>query len=231
MFEGHHAGAGAMTVSGAINKTFFLLVLAFFAASFTWRMTYTNPGAAQGFMILGIIGGLITALITVFSKTSARFTSPLYAVFEGLLLGALSAMYNMAYGGIVVQALLLTFMTAGSMLFLYKTGIIKVTDKFRAGIVAATMGICFAYLISFVLSIFGLVPAISSSGPFGIGFSVVVVIIAALNLTLDFDMIVKGADAKAPEYFEWYCAFALLVTLVWLYIEILHLLAKLQRRD
>jgi uncharacterized YccA/Bax inhibitor family protein len=114
---------------------------------------------------------------------------------------------------------------------LYKTGIIKVTDKFRAGIVAATMGICFAYLISFVLSIFGLVPAISSSGPFGIGFSVVVVIIAALNLTLDFDMIVKGADAKAPEYFEWYCAFALLVTLVWLYIEILHLLAKLQRRD
>lgn len=233
IFERYQMGSSAntMTVSGAINKTFLLLVLAFFAASFTWRMTHTNPGMAQSLMMLGIIGGFITALITVFSVGSARFTAPIYAVFEGLFLGSISAIYNMVYSGIVVQALLLTFITAGGMLFLYRTGIVKVTERFRAGIMAATMGLVFAYLFSFILSLFGLVPPIFSAGPIGIVFSLVVVAIAAFNLVLDFDVIVTGSKAGAPEYFEWYAAFGLLVTLVWLYIEILHLLAKLQRRD
>jgi uncharacterized YccA/Bax inhibitor family protein len=231
MFQGsHESTAGKMTVAGAINKTLFLLILAFVAASFTWRMTYSNPSAAQGLMILGAIGGFITALITIFSKTSARFTAPIYAVFEGLLLGAISAMYNMAYGGIVLQALFLTFITAGGMLFLYQSGIVKVTEKFRAGLISAMMALLFTYLISFVLSMFGWVPSIYESGPIGIIFSLVVVIIAALNLVLDFDLIAKGAKAGAPEYMEWYSAFALMVTLVWLYLEILRLLAKLQRR-
>lgn len=230
-YQATSAASDAMTVSGTINKTFFLLLIAFFAASFTWRMGHSNPGMAQSLMIVGAIGGLILAIITCFSVSSARFTAPLYAGFEGLFLGAISAIYNMAYGGIVTQALLLTFVTAGGMLFLYKTGIIKVTEKFKAGIIAATMGIFFAYLFSFLLSLAGLVPPVQSAGPIGIVFSLVVVGIAALNLTLDFDVIVKGSQAGAPKHFEWYAAFGLMVTLVWLYIEILNLLAKLNRRD
>lgn len=238
IFERFQATAGGrtMTVNGATNKTFFLLLLAFVAASFTWRMTHANPGIAMSLMMLGMIGGFITALVTVFSVGSARFTAPLYAVFEGLFLGAISAVYNQfdvnpAYGGIVTQALLLTFITAGGMLFLYRTGMIKATERFRAGLISAMIGLIFTYLFSFILSLFGLVPPIFSSGPIGIGFSLIVVAIAALNLILDFDVIVKGEQAGAPEHFEWYAAFGLLVTLVWLYIEILHLLAKLQRRD
>ncbi|MGM0599504.1 MAG: Bax inhibitor-1/YccA family protein [Candidatus Rifleibacteriota bacterium] len=226
------AGTGqtnAMTINGATNKSFFLLLLLFVSASFTWRMAYANPASVQGLMLLGIIGGLITAIITIFSPSSARFTAPVYAGFEGLAIGGISAIYNQAYGGIVLQAILLTFFTAGAMLFLYRSGIIRVTEKFRTGIIAATMGIAFTYLISFVLSMFGLVPPIFSSGPMGIIFSLVVVVIAALNLILDFDVIVKGAQAGAPAYFEWYAAFGLLVTLVWLYLEILRLLSYLNR--
>lgn len=234
MFERFQAGAAnsrTMTVNGTTNKTFFLLLLAFFAASFTWRMTSENPGLAQSLMMVGAIGGFIIALITIFSVGSARFTAPIYALFEGLFLGAISAYFNMAYPGIAVQALLLTFITAGGMLFLYRTGIVKVTEKFRAGLIAATMGLVFAYLFSFILSLFGLMPPIFASGIIGIVFSLVVVTIAALNLVLDFDVIVKGEQAGAPEQFEWYAAFGLMVTLVWLYVEILILLAKLQRRD
>ncbi len=233
IFEGYQGASNArtMTVEGATNKTFFLLLLAFAAASFTWRTTYENPGMAQSLMVLGIFGGLITALITCFSIGSARFTAPLYAVFEGLFLGAISAVYNAAYGGIVIQALLLTFITAGGMLFLYRTGIVKASDKLRAGLLSAMIGLIFAYLFSFILSLFGLVPPIWGSGVIGIAFSLVVVTIATLNLVFDFDVIVKGAKAGAPEHFEWYAAFGLMVTLVWLYVEILNLLAKLQRRD
>ncbi|GAB4282655.1 MAG: Bax inhibitor-1/YccA family protein [Candidatus Rifleibacteriota bacterium] len=233
IFERYQATAGgnAMTVSGAINKTFFLLVMAFFAASFTWRSTFSNPGMAQSLMMLGIIGGFITALITCFSVTSARFTAPIYAVFEGLFLGSVSAvisLYHPLGTTLVTQALLITFLIAGCMLFLYRTGIVKVTEKFRAGIIAATFGLVFAYLFSFILSMFGLITPISSTGVIGIVFSLVVVVIASLNLVLDFDVIVKGAQSGAPEYFEWYAAFGLLVTLVWLYIEVLNLLIKLQ---
>lgn len=221
----------AMTVQGTINKIGFLMILLLAAASFTWKMTHEAPMMAQSLMILGGLGGFITALITIFSPSSARFTAPIYAVFEGLLLGAISALYNMASSGLVMQAMLLTFMTLGGMLFLYTSGIVKPTEKFRAGIMAATMGVFFAYLFSFVLSLLGFASPILSAGPMGIVISLVVVAIAAFNLILDFDMIQKGAANNAPETFEWYAAFGLMVTLIWLYLEILRLLSRLQSRD
>lgn len=230
-------GTRTMTIQGATNKALFLLLLAFVAASFTWRMTHENPGTALNLMMLGGMGGFITAMITTFFVSAARFTAPIYAVFEGLLLGAISAVYsqhygtNSAYGGIVIQALLLTFMTAGGMLFLYRTGIIKVTERFKAGLISAMIGLLFSYFFSFILGIFGLVSPIFSAGPIGIVISLALVVLAALNLVLDFDVIVKGEQLGASEHFEWYAAFGLLVTLIWLYVEFLNLLIKLQRRD
>ncbi|HAE39699.1 MAG TPA: hypothetical protein DCG57_13860 [Candidatus Riflebacteria bacterium] len=231
-FEQAQTGGGAvMTVAGAINKVAILLVLVFSAASFTWKMTMENPAAAQGAMIGGLIGGLIMAFITIFSPTKARFTAPLYAIFEGMLLGAISAIYHMMSDGIVLNAILLTFMTCGTMLFLYKTGIVKATEKFKAGVMAATSGVFFAYLFSMILSMFGLASPLHAGGLMGIGISLVIVGVAAFNLILDFDLIFKGAENSAPEHFEWYAAFGLMVTLIWLYLEILRLLSLLQRRD
>lgn len=221
----------AMTVQGTINKIAFLLLLLVVSASFTWRMTYEAPGGAQSLMLLGLIGGFITAMITIFSPAKARYTAPVYALFEGLLLGAISALYNIAYQGIVLQAMLLTFATLGGMLFLYKTGIVKPTESFKAGLMTAMTGLFFGLLFSFVLSMFGLTSPIYAGGPVGIVISLVIVVIAALNLILDFDMIVKGEANNAPEHFEWYAAFGIMVTLIWLYLEILRLLASLQRRD
>lgn len=241
-FEKAQSGTGAvMTVQGAINKIAILLVLVFASGSFTWKMTMENPAVATGLMIGGIIGGLIMAIITIMSPAKARFTAPLYAVFEGLMLGSLSAMVKMAAGAgseesimaqsIVLMALLLTFSTLGGMLFLYKTGIVKATEKFKAGVMSATAGVFFAYLFSMILSMFGLASPFHSSGIMGIVLSLVIVGIAALNLILDFDLIFKGAENEAPEHFEWYAAFGLMVTLIWLYVEILRLLLILQRRD
>jgi len=240
-FEQAHTGAGAvMTVQGAINKIAILLVLAFASASFTWKMTMENPMAAQGLIIAGLVGGLIMAIITIMSPSKARFTAPIYAVFEGIVLGSISAMVKYAAGGaengpfaesIVLMAVLLTFMTLGGMLFLYKTGIVKPTEKFKAGVMSATSGVFFAYLFSMILGWLGFASPLHSGGAIGIILSLVIVGIAAFNLILDFDLIFKGAENRAPEHFEWYAAFALLVTLVWLYIEILRLLLILQRRD
>ena len=239
-FEQAHTGAGAvMTVQGAINKIAILLVLAFASASFTWKITMENPLSAQGLVFAGAIGGLIMAIITIMSPSSARFTAPIYAVFEGLLLGSLSALVKYAAGaengpfaeGIIVMAVLLTFMTLAGMLFLYKTGMVKATEKFRAGVMSATAGVFFAYLFSMILGWFGLTSPLHTGGAIGIILSLVIVGIAAFNLILDFDLIFKGAENRAPEHFEWYAAFGLLVTLIWLYIEILRLLLILQRRD
>jgi len=191
-------------------------------------------------MMAGLIGGFIMAIITVMAPSKARFTAPIYAVFEGLLLGSLSAMVKLAAGtgpdgllaeSIVMMAILLTITTLAGMLFLYKTGIVKVTEKFKAGIISATFGVFFAYLFSMILGWMGLVTPLHSTGLIGIILSLVVVAIAAFNLILDFDLIAKGAENSAPEHFEWYAAFGLMVTLIWLYIEILRLLLILQRRD
>lgn len=214
-----------MTANGAANKTGILFLILLIGASISWY----NPSSL--FMWGGLIGGFILAMVTIFKKEWSPVTAPIYAGLEGLFLGAVSVMYANVYNGIVFNAVLLTIGIFAAMLFIYRTGIIKVTKRFRMGIIAATGGIFLVYLASFILGFFGVnISLITGTGVWGIGFSLLIVVIAALNLVLDFDMIDKGADYGAPKYFEWYCAFGLMVTLVWLYIEILRLLGKLQER-
>jgi uncharacterized YccA/Bax inhibitor family protein len=228
-FRGERAlhGTESMTISGTVNKTALSLVILFFTATLAW-----NQGpAATGLILVGVLGGLIAALVTVFKKTWAPVTAPIYAAFEGLALGGISAIFESNYPGIVSQAVFLTFGTLAGLLIAYRSGWIKATENFKLGVVAATGGIFFVYLISFVLGFFGVnIPLIHGSGPVGILFSLFVVVIAALNLVLDFDFIEQGAEQGAPKYMEWYAAFGLMVTLIWLYLEILRLLSKLQER-
>jgi uncharacterized YccA/Bax inhibitor family protein len=225
-------GEGVMTIGGAVNKTAIALVLLVLAAAYTWNLGAANPASVGGLVMVGALGGLVVAMVTVFKQTWAPFTTPLYAVLEGIVLGAVSVLTEAQYPGIVVQAVFLTFGTLGALLLAYRTGLIRVTDRFRAGVFAATGGIMLFYLIGFAMSFFGAsIPLVNSSSTFGIVFSLVVVGVAALNLVLDFDFIEAGARAGAPKYMEWYAAFGLMVTLVWLYLEMLRLLAKLQRRN
>lgn len=222
----------AMTIEGAVQKTGILLLLAAAPALYVWYLfTTMGFGIIMPMILLGAIGGFIVAIITFFKKEWAPITAPVYAVLEGLFLGAISSVFEYVYPGIVIQAVLLTFGVTACLLLAYATRAIKATQNFRLGVVAATGGIMVVYLISIVMSLFGArVPFIHDSGPIGIGFSLFVVTIAALNLVLDFDFIEQGARAGAPKYLEWYAAFGLLVTLIWLYIEILRLLAKLNSR-
>jgi uncharacterized YccA/Bax inhibitor family protein len=183
-------------------------------------------------MIGGIFGGFIVALVTIFRPNWAAITAPIYALLEGLALGGISAMFERTYPGVAIQAVGLTFGTLFVMLLAYKTGMIRATQGFKLGVIAATGGIALLYLVEMVLGGFFhiQVPAINGSGAVGIGFSLFVVIIAALNLVLDFDMIETGVQGGAPKYMEWYGAFGLMVTLIWLYLEILRLLGKMRRR-
>lgn len=223
--------ADAMTLEGTVNKTGILLVLLTVAAAFTWSEFEKEPARAMPWLLGGVIGGLIVCLVTVFKPAWSPFTAPIYAVLEGLFLGAVSAAYNARFQGIVFQAVLLTFGTLGALLLAYRARLIKATENFRLGVFAATGGIALLYLVSIVLGFFGKsIPFLHSSGTFGIAFSLFVVVIAALNLVLDFDFIERGASGGAPKYMEWYGAFGLLVTLVWLYLEILRLLGKLSAR-
>ena len=215
-----------MTIQGTVNKTYIALGILLLSATFTWM----NP--SPGLMIMGAIGGFIVAIVTAFKKEWAATTTPIYAALQGLFLGGISVMFERQYPGIAIQAVYLTFGTLCALLIAYTSGAIKVTENFKLGIVAATGGLFFFYLINFVLNIFGMgLTSIYGNGIIGIGFSAIVVVIAALNLVLDFDFIENGAAQGAPKYMEWYGAFGLLVTLIWLYIEILRLLAKLQSRD
>ncbi len=232
---------GVMTINGTINKTGLMLLIVIFAATFTWRKFFgafdpAVPGAIPpgviGWMLGGAIGGFIVAIITTFSPRRAAMTAPIYAVLEGLFLGAVSAMFEAMYPGLVMRAVMLTFGVFVIMLVLFRTGTIRVTEKFRTVILAATGGIALVYLVSFVASMFGAnFGFMYGNGLVGIGFSLVVVVIAALNLVLDFDMITQGANARAPKYMEWYGAFGLMVTLIWLYLEMLRLLSKLSSRN
>jgi uncharacterized YccA/Bax inhibitor family protein len=234
------AGVPAMTINGTVNKTGFCLLLLLATATWTWGLgaagtgpmaTPANPAAAMPWVMVGVIGGFIVAMATTFKKEWAPVGAPAYAALEGLALGGISAVFEARYPGLVSQAVFLTFGTLGALLLAYRSGVIKVTDNLRLGIAAATGGIFLVYLVSFVMSFFGArIPMIHESGMVGIGFSLVVVGIAAMNLVLDFDFIERGSEAGAPKYMEWYGAFGLLVTLVWLYIEMLKLLAKLQER-
>jgi len=227
--------ADAMTLNGTIAKTGFLLFLTVLTAAFAWSQSISPAGptaAAPIYMWGGVIGGLIVAFITIFKKQWSPVTAPLYALLEGFFLGAISAVFAHLYEGIVMQAVMLTFGTLFAMLFAYRSGMIKVTQKFRAGVVAATGGIMLIYLATIGLGFFGInIPYIHESGLIGIGFSLFVVVIAAMNLVLDFDLIESGIEHGAPKYMEWFGGFALLVTLIWLYVEFLRLLAKLQSRD
>ncbi|MEZ0469694.1 Bax inhibitor-1/YccA family membrane protein [Luteimonas salinilitoris] len=225
-----------MTLNGTVNKTGVLLLLTVLTAAFAWsQVEFGVDGRPQpGFgMYLwgGAIGGLVIALVTIFKKQWAPVTAPLYALVEGFFLGAISAMYNNLYEGIVIQAVMLTFGTLFALLFAYRSGLIKATENFKLGVVAATGGIFLVYMATIVLRMFGIdMPMIHDNGIVGIGFSLFVIVIAALNLVLDFDFIETGVEQGAPKYMEWYGAFGLIVTLVWLYIEFLRLLAKLQSR-
>ena len=227
---------GAMTLNGTVNKTGLLLLLAVMTAAYAWSQTLDVSGnlsaTAPYYLWGGVIGGLVLALVTVFKKEWSPVTAPLYALVEGLFLGSISAIYNARFEGIVFQAVLLTFAIMFALLMAYRSGLIKATENFKLGVVAATGGIFLVYLATIVLGFFGIkIPMIHDSGLVGIGFSLFVVVIASLNLVLDFDFIESGVEQGAPKYMEWYGAFGLMVTLVWLYLEILRLLSKLQSRD
>ena len=221
-----------MTIEGTVNKTYVLFLLLIVGVA---GAVVAEESALYGLMMLGAIGGLITALVTVFRKQWAPITAPIYALLEGLFVGAISLVMEAAYPGIVLPAVSLTFGTLFALLAAYRSGLIKATENFKLGVAAATGAIFVVYLAQFVLGLVGvqvgfLHDAIFGAGWLGIGVSVVVIIVAALNLVLDFDFIEQGAAARAPRYMEWYGAFGLLVTLIWLYLEILRLLSKLRSR-
>ena len=225
--------SSAMTINGTALKGIFLLLIVIFGASISWgKFAVGDMNFVQAMMTVGIIVGLILAFVIIFFKKMAPYLSPLYALAEGLALGGISAMANAAYPGVVFQAFLGTFAVLFTMLALFMSRVIKVTEKLRAMILISTGAIALVYLVTFILSFFKIqVPFIFDSSPIGIGISLLVIVVAAFNLLLDFDIIEKGVAACAPKYFEWYCSFGLLVTLVWLYIEILRLLSKLRSND
>jgi uncharacterized YccA/Bax inhibitor family protein len=227
-------GEDAMTQRGALNKFFFLFLMVMAAASFTWSAFYQGKDVFP-WMIGAAIGGFIVALVIIFKKEWSAYLAPAYGLLEGVFVGGISAVYNNAFQkvapGIVMQAVGLTFGVVIAMYLLYHFRIIKATEKLKSIIFTATAGVAIFYLIAMVLRMFGVdMPFIHEGSNLGIIFSLVIVAIAAMNLILDFDMIDQGAAAGAPKYMEWYCAFGLLVTIVWLYIEILRLLSKFASR-
>ncbi len=222
-----------MTLQGTVNKTAVMLIFLLISASWTWNRFYGagHPEEAKYWMWGGLLGGMLVALLTVYRRQWAGVTAPIYSLLQGLFLGGISGIFEAMYPGIVVQAVFLTFSVLFSLLLAYKSRLIKVTDNFKLGVAAATGGIVLVYLGTIVLGFFGVrVPFIHESGLIGIGFSLFVVVIASLNLVLDFDFIETGVAGGAPKYMEWYAAFGLMVTLIWLYVEILRLLGKLRSR-
>ncbi len=224
---------GRMSLDGTVHRTFFLLCLVVAAASVVWNLVYTHPEVLYPAVIGSSILGFIVALVTCFKKDWSPYTAPLYAVIEGVIVGTISSLFEAMYPGIVIQAVALTFGTLFALLFVYRARLIRATENFKLGLFAATGGICLLYLVNMGLRLFASysIPFIHESGTAGILFSLFVVVVAALNLVLDFDFIEQGVERGAPQYMEWYAAFGLLVTLIWLYLEILRLLAKLRSRD
>jgi len=226
-FKGLQSDGSTMTIDGTVNKTSIALIILLFSAYYTFSTSNTN------YIFVGLILGIILAIATIFRKHWAPITVPLYAACEGLALGGISAIYESMYTGIVQQAIFLTLGIFTALLFAYKTKIIKATENFKLGVFAATGGIAIIYFISFIMSLFGnglSIMSIQNASLMSIGFSFFVVIIASLNLVLDFDFIEEASESNVPKYMEWYATFGLLITLIWLYLEILRLLAKLQSR-
>jgi uncharacterized YccA/Bax inhibitor family protein len=229
---GYIANADAMTIQGTVLKTALLLLLSLLTAGWTWMIFYQSGGNAAAvtpWMFGGVFGGLILAIATLFKKEWAPVTAPLYALVEGLFIGGISSVLEASFPGIVIQAAILTFGTLFAMLVAYQSGAIKVTENFKLGVVAATGGIAVVYFASLILSFFGIYPSfIYGNSLLSIGISLFVVVIAALNFVLDFDVIEQGARRGAPKYMEWYGGFALMVTLIWLYVEFIRLLSKIR---
>lgn len=227
-------GAGAMTVSGTAGKAAVLLAVLAFSAALTWSKVATGrTDLVMPAMLVGGIGGFVFALITAFRPQSARFTAPIYASLEGIFLGAISALYNLRFAGLPQQAVLLTIGVAAGVFVLYRFRVLRATEGFKRMMVAAMMGIGLFYIGSLVLSLFGVnIGYFTSSGPLAIGVNLAIAGVAALNLVLDFDRIEEGVRMGAPKAMEWFAAFGLMVTLIWLYLELLRLLSRLQgRRD
>lgn len=228
---------GTMSVRGTLNKFGFLLLMIIAGAAYSWHLfEQAQTGLMNTLMMVGIFGGLITAIAISFKPNWAPYLAPLYGLLEGLFVGAISAILNAAfaekYPGLVMQAVGLTFGVAIAVFLLYNFRVIRATEKFKSVIIAATMGIALFYLLTMILRLFGVnVSFMYDSSMLSIGISLFVVAIAALNLILDFDMIEQGAERGAPKFMEWFGAFGLMVTLVWLYIEMLKLLSKLGSRD
>jgi uncharacterized YccA/Bax inhibitor family protein len=228
-YDGLQASDDPMTLHGTINKTGVLLTLVLLGALWVWNLYFTtrNADVVMPWLLLGSLGGMAVAFLTIFKKTLAPYTSPVYAVLEGFAIGGISAAYEAQHPGIALQAVGLTVGTLVCMLAAYRFEIIKVTQKFRMGVVAATGGIAILYLVDLVLMYFGHPVAMIQDGGFmGVAFSLFVVCIAALNLVMDFDFIAQGVAQRSPKYMEWYSAFGLVVTLVWLYLELIRLLGK-----
>jgi len=226
------AEAGTMTLSGTISKTLILLAILTATATFAWLQTgagISEPDKLGTLFLVGILGGFGVAVYTVFRPEHAQITAPIYAALEGLLLGALSAILNLRYRGLPVQAVVLTIATLGVMLLAYRFGLVRATERFKTIVVSCTFAVAAFYVIALVMAMFGLyIPFLHEGGPIGIGFSLLVTALAAFNLIIDFDRIEQGVG-RAPLYMEWYAAFGLVVTLVWLYLEMLRLLRKLRR--
>jgi len=236
MFAGNYdlTQTGTMTERGTLYKFGAMMLLLLAAASFTWKAAAEGKNVVP-WMIGAAIFGLVLVLIIAFKKQWAGYLAPVYAVAEGVFVGAISAYYNYAFAeiapGIIMQAVGLTFGVVIAMFLLYQFGVLKATEKFKSVVITATAGIAIFYALSFVLGLFGIqMPLIHDSSTWGIIFSLIVVGIAALNLILDFDLIEQGAKKGAPKYMEWYGAVALMVTIVWLYLEILRLLSKFAKR-
>lgn len=233
----HGTDGEVMTIQGTVQKSLLLILMVFPSALWSWNQAFPqgwSPGEVPtipGWYLPVVLVGFVVALIVIFKKTMAPLLAPVYALLEGTALGALSAVFEARYPGIVLQAVFCTFGTFLALLLAYQSRMIKATENFKLGVVAATGGIAIVYLIDLGLSFWGKnVPLLHDSSPMGIGISVFIVIIAALNLVLDFDFIEKGAEKGAPKYMEWYAAFGLLVTLIWLYLEILRLLGKAKKK-
>ena len=220
----------SMTLQGTVNKTGVLLLCVFATAAWTWNQVSATEQVGISIAV-GAIGGLIFGLVTTFKQSWAPVTAPIYALLEGLVIGGLSALLELRFPGIAMQAAGLTFGTLACLLLAYRSGLVRATENFKLGVVAATGGVALVYFVSMIMGLFGhTIPFIHDSGMIGIGFSLLVIGIAAMNLVLDFDFIESGARQGAPKYMEWYAAFGLMVTLIWLYIEMLRLLSKLRSR-
>ena len=233
MFRALPASARAMTMRGVVGRTLLLLAMVAASAAFSWRACLHEPGLAAPFAFGGALSGFILALATCFRPAWSRVSSPLYAVVEGLFIGSVSVFFEQRFPGIVVQTVCLTFSVMFALLAGYQSGFIRLSQTFRSMIVAATAGLVLLYLGNLIFSLFShhSFAILDNAGPIGIGFSILVATVAAMNLVLDFEFIDQGVQSRAPQWMEWYGAFALTVTLVWLYLEILRLLSKLRRND